>query len=252
MESMVLTLISNCSLVMGNQLRPNDRIKYGVGGVLAEYEYAAVGLSDTVYSTLDGQNRFVTEVKTARSFLSNDLWYRKSRASQTLHPMYFTFLPMLLVSQRQFKLVFEPNTRDCVYAYPGDERLSTAGNTFSDEFLHVLGLLILSKRQVNDEMRKIAPMTPVKSSLVNRVVETQKKPQPKRTATGSTSSRPRKRKADTKANETELEEDEMRPIWFLSSSVIEQVLGKDPSSFEQSTLLNQSETEELKQIASEK
>jgi hypothetical protein len=151
------TLATLVGFFLGKQVAGMNTMRFGVGGLLPDPSVAVIGISDMRYS-VDGKIKFVTEAKTSSMYMREELWYKETRACQSLGALYYSGLPVLLYSPLAFKLLVEDEERSRVFCYPAG---SGSGDTQSDDFLFVVGLLILCEGLTID-----APKTPIKAENV--------------------------------------------------------------------------------------
>ena len=121
----------------------DGRVRFGVGGILPDPTHAVAGKSDFIYKTTGQIAKFVTEMKVSTPYPPNELWYRRSRACQGICALYYTHIPMLLCSPRSFKVLMELADRYKVYMFPDGYY---SGDPRRDDFLRIIGLLILSEK----------------------------------------------------------------------------------------------------------
>jgi hypothetical protein len=104
-EASFLALIYRLSTALSVVLDGKGSRKFGVGGLLVEPNCAIRGVTDSIFAdAIDGHSILATECKTEVTFPMGAVWYRKSRAAQTLGTLYSCRCPTLLYTQRQFKL----------------------------------------------------------------------------------------------------------------------------------------------------
>jgi hypothetical protein len=101
----------------------------------------------------------VTEIKTIDTFSNDEVWYRSSRALQSLGAAYALNLPVILATQHRFKFFVENSERNTMYSFPGTFEMGLVrgsdGGIYTD-LLKVLTILILSNWRVS------GPKTPQK------------------------------------------------------------------------------------------
>ena len=101
----------------------------------------------------------MTEIKTKDTFSNDEVWYRSSRALQTLGAAYALNLPVILATQHRFKLFFENADRNAMYSFPGAMEMGVIRGTddvICTDLMKVLTILIISTCQDN------GPSTPQK------------------------------------------------------------------------------------------
>ena len=90
-----------------------------LGGLLAHGKYEIKSRTDPVFYFTDNMKKFLaSELKREESFPQGEVWYRDTRGPQTLTALYAYNAPTLLLTQRQFKLFVENESRDQVLTYP--------------------------------------------------------------------------------------------------------------------------------------
>jgi hypothetical protein len=141
-------LMKTLSFTLGFKCSPDSQRRFGVGGILAESNYAYRGRSDTPFvvrervtplcpahgingrckevdesGLSEGVTVLTCEFKTVESFPYGRVWYHGSRGHQVLGGLWSgwlrnPFAPALLLSPAQFKLfiVRNPGDRTCACA----------------------------------------------------------------------------------------------------------------------------------------
>lgn len=140
--------VYSLSAALGRKTFPRKKISYGVGGLLpGDPTCAYTGITDYRF-VQNGRTQFITEAKRGATYPLHDAWYRRSRAAQALGALYYTGCPVLLYSSVAFKLLLKASDSDRVHVYPVDPQphISTfySGSVSSDDFVYVVGVLILS------------------------------------------------------------------------------------------------------------
>jgi hypothetical protein len=112
----------------------------------------------------------VTEIKTIDTFSNDEVWYRGSRALQSLGAAYALNLPVILATQHRFKFFVENNARDSMYSFPGvfeTGAIRGPEGTLYDSLMKVLTIVIVSKWQYKGP---VTPPPKIQSTLlVNEV-----------------------------------------------------------------------------------
>jgi hypothetical protein len=168
-------LMTSISIKYGLLIVLGVKIKYCVGGLLADSDLAVVGITDNSFRSHTDASGYilVTEAKTKRSFPVAHHWYKKSRAIQAVAAHRAACAPCLLYSQNDYKLLipYENN----LYVYPSD--WSTSGLVLSRDFLFALAYVLKSGNKQN-------PAPPLRLPTLNTPEKiTRKKRQPPHSAT---------------------------------------------------------------------
>ena len=100
--------------------------RMAVGGILAHNKYDVRGATDIVVRNSDDECLLVIVVKTEETF--NDNWYRDSRATQVLVPLYYFNGPVFIATSTSWKMFFENTERNSIFTYP----TGNSGDAFVD------------------------------------------------------------------------------------------------------------------------
>ncbi|KAI3655512.1 hypothetical protein MP638_006249, partial [Amoeboaphelidium occidentale] len=158
-ETRFTMLVALLSAALNNPIIEGGRLNYGVGRYLPVENGAVIGTSDFMYAQAGtNTSRFITEMKTSTSYLGNEPWYGRSRVCQSMGALYYSGVPLLLCSPSSFKLLLESEDRKSLFCYPAGTYSSSPS---TDDFVYVLGLLILSTRKFSGASN-ILPQSPVK------------------------------------------------------------------------------------------
>ena len=102
-QTSLVQVIESIGRALGIRVRAKLDEPMAVGGILALHELDIHGNTDIVIYNNDNDPLLAIEVKTPRTF-DGDRWYRDSRATQILTPLYHFNVPTFLATQEQFKL----------------------------------------------------------------------------------------------------------------------------------------------------
>lgn len=236
-------LVALLSAALNNPIIEGGRLKYGVGGYLPVENDAVIGTSDFMYSQAGtNTSRFITEMKTSTSYPGNEPWYRSSRVCQSMGALYYSGVPLLLCSPTSFKLLLESEDRKSLFCYPAG---TYSGSPSSDDFVYVLGLLILSTRDFSGASN-ILPQSPVKKQtkiIPGTVEKRQRQRQQQQQQSSSRRSARLARRHPYSNFKTECLEgpSDTRKLFFLTEEEIELGLQRIE---EEAKAMKQKETEE--------
>ena len=134
-------------------LKTQREAKCMVGGLLARPQYTVRGAMDPRFADCTGLHLLATEIKTAQSFPSGDMWYRKSRGIQVLSTLYASACPTFLLTQQCWKLFVENDERTEVLTFPygGEETdtphmKSTLLSLVGPDLVQAITICLLSER----------------------------------------------------------------------------------------------------------
>jgi hypothetical protein len=139
--------------------------------LILDKEYAYRGKTDFCYLDQSESRLFVTEIKTIDTFSNDEVWYRSSRALQTLGAAYALNLPVILATQQRFKFFTENSERNAMYSFPGIMEMGVIRGTdgvLYDDLMKLLTIVIISKWRDN------GPATPppkIQSTLLPNISE---------------------------------------------------------------------------------
>ncbi|KAI3661898.1 hypothetical protein MP638_005939 [Amoeboaphelidium occidentale] len=219
-ESKLNGLVSLVASNLNVYADSDDKISFGVGGILPVENHAVVGESDTVYRDSQSRMKFVTEMKTREAYRANETWYWRSRACQATAALYYSRAPVLLCSPECFKVLVLTENMDNINYFPGGAH---SGLTSSDTFRLAIGLLILSQRVFSTEATIKVPTTPPTLHLRPKedTLQTRKRRRTSKRSTGTSS----KYKIPSSSEFDEpVEDDGIREIFFLTKEEIDSVL----------------------------
>ena len=114
-QSMFICLVAQIAVVLGVDFGVGSETKIVVGGILARMEYDLRSCTDPNFFDPDTKRRLLgTEVKTALTFTDRDMWHHKSRGIQSISAMYSFNCPVLLLTQKIWKLIVENRDRNAI------------------------------------------------------------------------------------------------------------------------------------------
>jgi hypothetical protein len=122
--------------------------------------------------------KFCTELKTAESYQLHELWYRQSRAAQSIAPLYYVGAPIIICSSVAFKLLMQNENRNRILTFPraDDGSVLHSGDVMSEDFVYTVGLLLLSEREFTvQEAQLSVPSTPVARRVKRKAPDTVEK-----------------------------------------------------------------------------
>ena len=144
-------------------LKTQREAKCMVGGLLARPQYTVRGAMDPRFADCTGLHLLATEIKTAQSFPSGDMWYRKSRGIQVLSTLYASACPTFLLTQQCWKLFVENDERTEVLTFPYGVKATDTPHVKSTkiapvggDLLKAITICLLSERHRPLEEAKLA------------------------------------------------------------------------------------------------
>lgn len=157
-------LFASIGTLLEAELRNIGHIPYAVGGLLAESEYCIVGRTDSCFTDAESHHILRTEFKTDLAWPLSRTYYHGSRGPQLFGNLFAVsnqICPVLLLTQKQFKLFMQNPDRDSILTFP---TLYATLATNTDSFLQILGICALAARP-SMESTSPAPV-PTSSELI--------------------------------------------------------------------------------------
>ena len=150
-------MVHSICIFLDTQIKPKSETKVIIGGLLAWQQFNVTSRTDSHF-LFNNVHLLASEIKTAVTFPMGHAWYQSSRGIQVLAALYAYNCPTLLFTQQHWKLFVEPKERNFVMTFPFDDNHdesshinSTLMNAMGRDFLKVIVICILSRREVVDE-----------------------------------------------------------------------------------------------------
>jgi hypothetical protein len=140
-------------------MMPQSESPVIVGGFLAGHKYDVRSRCDPNFLDEDGNCLIASEVKTARTFQEQDMWYHKMRGLQVLSALYAFNAPTFLLNQKRWKLFVENEQRNDILTFPYNDDPQYSAHVKSSlvrsmgrTFLQAIVICLLSKRHAVSSM----------------------------------------------------------------------------------------------------